>query len=131
MWNLFKTNNENTRTTSSFCFSLILDRSHILFWYFHCWLWTSKCRLTQSMKSSTWPQQIQNNFYIKAINLMRYNFVRMIVEYKTIVHRTHHPFNPPQFFFGGGLDMLLHMFIIWISARVLLGFFQGDVSAKY
>ena len=26
---------------------LILNRFHTLFWYFHCWLWTNKCRLRQ------------------------------------------------------------------------------------
>ena len=36
MWNLFKVNNKDTRTTS-----LRPDFTHF-FWYSHCWLWVSK-----------------------------------------------------------------------------------------
>ena len=48
MWNLFKVNNKDTRTTSltSFrCLLLTLNSFHTLFWSFNCWLWTSKYRL--------------------------------------------------------------------------------------
>ena len=56
----FKLNNRNTRTMPKICSKLAinrrqcivlvsllltLNRFHVLFWYFHCWLWTSKCRL--------------------------------------------------------------------------------------
>ena len=34
MWKLFKVNNKDIKTTSM-TFS----------WYFHCWIWTNKCRL--------------------------------------------------------------------------------------
>ena len=46
IWNLFKVNNTDTRTTqmTSFwclCFYLCTDISYG--WYFHEWLWTGKC----------------------------------------------------------------------------------------
>ena len=43
VWNLFKVNNKDYRTTS-----LTTERRHIfhtLFWCYHCWLWTSECHL--------------------------------------------------------------------------------------
>ena len=46
VWNLFKVNNEDTRTTSDanlVSLSLTLNRFHTLFWCFHYWLWTVKC----------------------------------------------------------------------------------------
>ena len=43
---LFKVNNGNTRATCEICSKLIIKT---LFWCFHCWLWTSKCRLGSSL----------------------------------------------------------------------------------
>ena len=44
---MLKCNNKDTRATlltSFFClFWLTLNRFHLLFYYFHCWLWTSRC----------------------------------------------------------------------------------------
>ena len=48
LWNLFKVNNKDTRTTSMTLLLLLmptLNRFHTLFWCIHCWLWTSKYRL--------------------------------------------------------------------------------------
>ena len=48
---LFKVDSGNTRKISKICskfpvsFMLTLNRFHTLFWCFHCWLWTNKCRL--------------------------------------------------------------------------------------
>ena len=39
-----KLTNKGTRATSM-TLLLTLNRFHPLFWCFHCWLWTSKCRL--------------------------------------------------------------------------------------
>ena len=33
--------------------AITLNRFHTLFWCFHCWLWTSKCRLGSSQKVSS------------------------------------------------------------------------------
>ena len=33
--------------------AITLNRFHTLFWCFHCWLWTSKCRLGPSQKVSS------------------------------------------------------------------------------
>ena len=38
-------NNKDTRTTSMASLLLTLNIFRTLFWYFYCWLWTSKCRL--------------------------------------------------------------------------------------
>ena len=53
---LFKFNNENTRTVCQIRSKLtiktqmlFLNRFHTLFWCFHCWLRTSKCRLGNCM----------------------------------------------------------------------------------
>ena len=61
--NLFKVNNENTRTACEICssyqkrhqnsiinvvpmsLSLTLNRFYTVLWRFHCWLWASKCQL--------------------------------------------------------------------------------------
>ena len=70
---LFEVDGENTRTFCEICSKLIgktqerhhwycsdflslpLNRSHLLFWFFHCGLWTSKCRL--SSPSMTWNKK--------------------------------------------------------------------------
>ena len=55
VWILLRVNNKDTRKTSvtlllllSMSLLLTLNIFHILFWCFHCWLWTSKCRLSSS-----------------------------------------------------------------------------------
>ena len=53
VWNRSRINSENTRMTfvTSFCCSyckLWKQNSHIIC-FFHCWLWTSKCRLANRL----------------------------------------------------------------------------------
>ena len=49
VWNLFKFNNKRhlNDVIDAILVDLlfILNRFHTLFWCFHCWFWTSKCRL--------------------------------------------------------------------------------------
>ena len=54
VWNLFKVNNKHTRTTSqwhrSVVFIVNFKQISQLFWWFYCWLGTSKCRLLSLQK---------------------------------------------------------------------------------
>ena len=45
VWNLLKVYNKDTRGVVLESLLLTLNRFHILLWWCHCWLWTSKHRL--------------------------------------------------------------------------------------
>ena len=45
--------------------AITLNRFHTLFWCFHCWLWTSKCRLGSSQKVSSRNFWVTVDFFPK------------------------------------------------------------------
>ena len=47
--------------------AITLNRFHTLFWCFHCWLWTSKCRLGSSQKVSSRNFEVQWIFFLSNI----------------------------------------------------------------
>ena len=53
MWNLFKVNNKDTRTTS-LTLLFTLNRFHILHWCFYCWIWTGSCWLRIYLHIHPW-----------------------------------------------------------------------------
>ena len=77
---MFKSNNGNTRTMYGMCskltikrperrlsLSLPLDRFHTLFWRFHCWLWTSECRL-ENPRNNKWKGWAEDAFLFKFLS---------------------------------------------------------------
>ena len=82
---LFKANNKDTRTPSehrqwrgSGIFIVNLSRFHSLSWYFHCWLWKSKCQLGFVSILSSIPQHLKSSeilrtIYVKWVQLNQSN----------------------------------------------------------
>ena len=107
---LFKVNNGNTGKRCEICSKLTiktperrqwflvsllltLNRFHILFWHYHCWLWTSKCQLgvresTDQAKSRFLRDRFQISLLIIIREFKRINFYFPWNHQKTICFLT-------------------------------------------
>ena len=85
---LLKVNNRNTSTTCEvnhkdinvvlMSFLLTLIRFHILFWYFHCWFLTRKCRLGEDQMDKQPKLNVQYNRSYDILHVMWTPYVHSI-----------------------------------------------------
>ena len=90
VWNVLKVKNKDTRTMSmtSFCdmvsLLLTLNRFYPSFWWFHCWVWTNKCRL-ENPETKTNGKLLENSELLP----QRHKTWRFVGNYRTLIKTFH------------------------------------------